>query len=176
MTTSARVLDLVYEAVQLVQDAKGRVYRPGILPSAQGSYPQIKVKLGGESRQSLGRGAVQFITTATVRVIGEVSAPAKADDVQTSAVEERLWLLKRDIEIAVIGSYPLFSEVQQLASVQAQLAYDAQNTYLGGVQIDLAFEFYEGPEDFAPLVTDDLEDVDLRLPDDGPGFSANLSQ
>ncbi|WP_174296534.1 hypothetical protein [Sphingomonas bacterium] len=174
MTTSERVLDLVYDAVVVIGEAKGRVFRPGKLPTQQDAYPQIKVQLAGESRQSLGRGSVQFTTTATIRVTAEVSAPVKAADPQSSEVELQLWAMKRQIELAVIGSYPLFREIQQLASVQAQLAYDAQATMLGGVQIDLAFEFYEGPEDFAPLDAVELVGVDAHLPAAGPGFSARL--
>jgi hypothetical protein len=179
MTTTADIFDLVYAALAPAPgapaptDAGERVHRPGMLPTQSDDYPQIKTRVVSESRQSLGRGAVEFTTTATIRAIGEVSAPVMLVDVQKSDVEVKLWALKRQIEMAVIGSYPLFRVVQQLASVQAQLNFDVQNTMLAGIQIDLAFEFYEGPEDFAPPAADEIDGFDCHTPA-GPGFSTSL--
>ena len=165
MTTSLHIKNLVDAALTGYPgtDAKDRVYRPGALPTQTDQYPNLRTRLTAESRQSLGRGGPpEFTTLCTVRIIGEVSAPASIADVTSSTIEAQLWALKRQVEVAVINSYPLFSRIQQLASIQAQLAYTSEAaTHLAGIQIDMAFEFYEGPEDFAPIETDDLTDADI---------------
>ena len=165
MTTSADILDAV--AAALTPDEGGvaptsagaRVRRPGDLPTQQDQYPELQVRMVSENRASLGRATPQYTTTAVIRVQGKVSAPASLEDPNVSDVEAQLWQLKREVDVAIVNSYPLFSIVQQLASTQAQMAFDAQATHLAGVQIDFAFEFYEGPEDFAAIAAEPLDEL-----------------
>lgn len=166
MTTSLDLLDLVYEAiVSAGTDAQERVHRPGDWPTQLGGYPRVKLRLIAEDRQSLGRsGPAEFTTTATIRAIGEVSAPAQLDNGGALAAETNLWALKAQIDAAVVGSYPLMAEIQQISSMRSQLAFNADGaTHLAGVQIDFALEFYEGPEDFPPPPSWPLDEVDLRV-------------
>lgn len=165
MTTSLDLLDLVYQAVLNADTgADGRVYKPGDWPTQPDQYPIVKMRLAAENRQSIARsGAPEFVTIATIRIAGEVSAPATIDDVGALAAETNVWRLKREIEVAVINSYPLFARIQQVATMQSQLQFTSEAaTHLAGVQIDLALEFYEGPEDFAPVDADALEQVELQ--------------
>lgn len=159
--------------------AADRVVSPGDIPTQADQYPILKVRLVSESKQSLGRaGPPEFTTTCTVRVTAEVSAPAEIGNVYASQVEAQLWAIKRQIEVAVINSYPLFMVIQQLASVQSQFAYTSEAaTHLAGMQIDLTFEFYEGPEAFAPIAAVDLKVVHLDAPNfvNRPGFTADLT-
>lgn len=168
MTTSPDVLALVGLALRTPiadiapprypTDAEGRVVGPGDLPTQSEQYPIIKLRLVGETKQSIGRSTVEFTTTCNVRVNAEVSSPAELGNVNASQVEAKLWALKRQIEIAIINSYPLFRVVQQLASAQAQFSYTSEAaTHLAGMQIDLTFEFYEGPESFAPIAADEVD-------------------
>jgi hypothetical protein len=174
MTTTLDLQELMVEALLKAgtdadqppypTDAEDRIFRPGDLPAQPGQFPLFKLRIPREQRQSLGRGSVQFLTLGTVRVIGEVSEPADVTDPGTiSAAEASLWALKRQAEVAIINSYPLFSLVQQLASIDAQFAYSSDaETHLAGIQIDFTFEFYEGAEDFAPLPTDPLEEIEIE--------------
>ncbi len=140
------------------------------------------MRLVSETKQWQGRGSIGFTTTATIRVVGEASAPVSIDDARSSEIEAQVWSLKRQIELAIINSYPLFGLVQQLASVQTQLSYDAQSRMLGGVQMDLTFEFYEDENDFPPPAAAEVAGFDVHLPPDpalpanGPGFSTTSDQ
>jgi len=163
---SEQLLDLVHAALTAegATDAGDRVQRPGDLPTQLSQYPVLKLRLIGEDRQSLGRGGIHFLTTATIRVVGEVSEPAALDDPNISAAEASLWALKRQVERAIVNSYPLFRVVQQLAFVKTQLAFAAGAQHLAGIQSDYGFEFHEGAESFAPVLTNALTEVDAVDP------------
>lgn len=165
MTTSLDLLDLVHAAIVAADtDAGQRVYRPGDWPSQVGTMPQIKLRLLAEDRISIARsGPPEFTSTATVRIIAQVQAPATPDDFGASEAEAALWAIKRQVEVAVINSYPLTSVIQQIASVRSHLAFNADGAlHLGAIQIDLALEFYEGPESFAPVDAEDVTELAIE--------------
>ena len=188
MTTSLDLLDLVYAALlgpdaqsdpaAFATSAADRVKRPGDLPTQGDQYPLFKLRIVAENRRSLGKGEVQFQTSTTIRVVGEVSAPAAIGDVAASTAEPQLWALKRQAEVAIINSYPLFRIVEQLASMNTQFAFTGdQATHLAGIQSDYTFEFYEGQEDFADIEAESLEQIhgeDINHPP--VGFTTDLPQ
>jgi hypothetical protein len=157
-------LDLLNDVVAAIADAstdaEDRVYAPGDWPSQSDQYPIIKARLMGEDRQAAGRGGPsQFTTVATVRLVGEVSELADVNDAGAPIAEAALWQLKRQIDVAVINSMPL-NTVCNVLSMRSQLAFNSDAaTHLAGVQIDLALEFFEGPEDFAQPATVDVTEV-----------------
>jgi len=159
--TSEELLDLVFAAVAGAgTDAADRVYRPGDWPTQGDQYPVLKLRVLAETKQSLGKGQVQFSVTTTVQVVGEVSAAALPRDQGANDAERKLWRLARQAEVAVINSYPLFCQVEQLASVQTQLAFNSEGeTHLGGIDMRLAFDHYQGEEDFAPIQADEILEV-----------------
>jgi len=163
MTTSFDILELVQAALLSATDAEDRVYRPGDWPAQPDLMPMWKLKVFAEDRQSISRsGPPEFTTTATIRMIGQVQAPADEDDAGASVAEQALWRMKRQADVAVINSYPLTSTIQQIASVRSQPVFNADGSlHVGAIQIDLAIEFYEGPESFAPVQADDLAELDL---------------
>lgn len=187
MIDSLGILDLIHAAIlgpegdlvppRYVTDAKGAVFKPGDWPTQEGQYPILKLRLVSEHRRSLGpHGPAEFETTATIRISGEVSAPAQVDNLGAADAEARLWRLKRQVDAAVVNSYPLTQAIQQISAMRAQLAYNSEAaTHLAGIQIDVAVEFYEGPENFAPLPADDLNAVHLDANHYPPtGFTAPL--
>lgn len=181
MTTSA---DLVSAIVTVLTEpnatsAGTRVYRPGDWATQGDQYPIIKVRAVREVKQSLGRGGPpEFTVVTTVRITGEVSAPALANDAGAAQAEADLWTLQRQIEVVVINSYPLTEDVQQIVSVDSQLSYNGDAAaHLAGIQIDLALEWYQGPDDFAPLAAEDLTGIDVTLTNQPPlGASFDLPQ
>lgn len=180
VTTSLDLLDLVFQAVLAADtNAEGRVYKPGDWPVQPDQYPIVKMRLLGESRQGIAvSGGPEFTTTATIRLQLEVSAPATIDDVGATAAETNAWTLKRQVEVAIINSYPLFGRIQNLAAIRSQLAFSSEAaTHLAGVQMDLDLVFYEGPESFAAIEAVPLTAV--RLTDThhpGAGFLDALPQ
>lgn len=190
MTTSQDLLELVVAAIlgpnaaaqpaTFATDAQDRVYAPGDWSTQDGQYPIIKLRVPQESKQSLGRsGPPEFLVLTTIRIVGEVSAPADVNDAGASAAQTALWQLQRQIEIAVVGSYPLTRQIQQIVSINSQLSYNSDaETHLAGIQIDLVLEFIQGPDDFAPVDAEDLDIVTGEFPDFPPvGFELdNLQQ
>lgn len=181
MTTTSQLVDLVFAQLTAAgaTDAADRVYRVGDWPTQSDQYPIQKLRVTRETKQSLGRGGGPgFTVTATIRIIGEVSAPVEVDDAGAAAAEAALWRLQRQNEVAVIGSYALERKIQQILSVDSQLAYTSDAaTHLAGIQTDLTVEFYQGPEDFAPVEADDLTEVEAELTNQPPhGFSLTLPQ
>ena len=163
MTTSLDLLNLCLSALKAdgATDAGRRVYSPGDWPSQQATLPQIKLRIVREARQSLSRsGAPQFTTTATIRILVEAQAFALEDDAGAANAQAYAWALKRQTEVAIINSYPLFAQIQQLASMRSDLAFNADGaTHLAAVQMDLDLEFYEGAENFAPILTSTITDA-----------------
>lgn len=162
-TSSLDLLGMVQAALVAGNtDLGSRIYRPGDWPTQPGQYPIGKLRLVAESRQSLGHGStIEFVTTATIRLLIECSEPAQLDDSGAASVEQALWQVKRQAEVAVIGSYPLELNIQRFVSVQSQLAFTTAATHLAGVQMDISIEFYEGPESFAPIVSVNLNEMDV---------------
>lgn len=170
-TSSLDLLALVQSSLIAGDTAlETRIYRPGDWPTQPDQYPIGKLRLVSENRQSLGHGAtVEFLTIATIRLLLECSAPAALDDSGAAAVESQLWSLKQAVEAAVIGSYPMLEEIQRFVSVNSQLAFTTAATHLAGVQMDIAIEFYEGPESFFQPVTPSLNEVDATIPSPAAG-------
>lgn len=161
-TTAETLLDLVYAALLEVTDAGQRVYRPGDWPTWDKQYPALKLRVFSEDKQSVGRGGINFIVTATIRILGQVSAPANEDDGGAEVAEAALRALSRQVEVAVINSYPLTSKLQQFASVRSQFKFTSEaEDHLAGIQIDLGLEYYQGWEDFAPIAADAVNDVEV---------------
>ena len=178
MTTSAELLDLVVAALRVdgATVAGSRVYRPGDRPTQNDQYPNWRARVVRETKQSPGRGGgPAFTVTTTIRLIGEVSAIAAVGDDGAAAAEAELWQMQREAEVAIVGSYPLTSKISQIASIDSQLSYNSDGeTHLAGIQSDLALEFYQGPENFAPIESDDLDEIDGRWPAFPPiGFAAD---
>lgn len=154
-------------------DLGSRIYQPADWPTQPDQYPIGKLRLIAENRQSPGHGAeIEFQTTSTVRLEIQCSAPAALDDTGATAVETQLWQVKKQAEVAVIGSYPLTTSIQRIVSINSQLAYTTAATHLAGVQMDIALEFYEGPESFAPVVSADLDEMDVTMT--GPAASITI--
>lgn len=168
--TGDELFDLVAAVFARLEDgsyptsAEGRVDRPGLLPTQPDGYPRVKLRMIGETKQGQGRGSIGFTTTPVIRVVGEVSAPVSVNDARASEIEQKLWPLKAEIERAIINSYPLFEQVQQLVSVQTQFAFEAQATMLAGIQSDYTFEIYETAEDFAPHPVPPLTEIHATDP------------
>lgn len=187
MITSETLLDLVVAAVRdpradapkpvYATDAGENVFRPADWPTQDGQYPRLKLRVIRETKQSLARsGPPEFTVTTVVRIVGEVSELAEEDDAGATAAEQSLWRLARQAEVAVIGSYPLMRAIQQIASVDSQLAYSSDGeAHLAGIQVDIAIEWYQGPEAFAPVEADDLDEIAIAATAYPPvGLQASL--
>lgn len=187
MTQASDLVELIHQALLgpgagaepavYATNAGAAVFRPGDWPTQNGQYPRLKLRVAQQSKRSIARsGAPQFTVTTTVQVIGEVSAPAQRDDGGATAAEAALWALAGQVELAIVNSYPLFAQIQQIASISSQFAYNSDaETHLAGISTSFELEWYQGPEDFAPIASDDLDTATVQLTDHSPtGFTADL--
>lgn len=160
MTTEVEVFAALQTALADKTDAEDRVAVPGDLPTQSDQFPILKARVLAEDKQSTGHGSISFLTLLTIRINGEVSEPVDPDDeMLVATIQTKLLALKRQVEIAIINSYPLFRIVQRLVSVQSQFAYTASAARLAGIQSDYTFELYQDADDFAPLDVDDITEI-----------------
>ncbi|QHB31877.1 ATP-binding protein [Yersinia canariae] len=179
---TAQIRQLVVSAIKGNTDAETRVYSPRDWPTTEDMYPVILVQTLIEEKQSLGRNAPQFNTITTVRITGRVQEldGEHADDGADKA-ELALERLREQIERAVINSYDLTRQIQQFAKVRSTIDLDSSGEgHLAQLLMELDIEYYQGPEDFYPIIADTLEgiDVTIAMPDGvtEPLVSINLSE
>lgn len=165
MTTEVEVFAALQAALTGKTDADDRVAIPGDLPTQSDQFPILKARVLAEDKQSSGHGSISFTTLLTIRINGEVSEPVDPDDdLLVATIQAKLLALKRQVEIAIINSYPLFRIVQRLVGVQSQFAYSANATRLAGIQCDYTFELYQDADDFAPLDVDTITELQAADP------------
>lgn len=122
------------------------------LPAAK--LPSIKVRHGGEEKQSLGNsGQTAFATTSIFEIRVEVSAASGP------AALLALEGLQADIEAAIFKSVPLRKLAQDFPFVRIQTDVSAEGeTHIGGMLISIGVQMYET---FYPDVTAQLTEIDL---------------
>jgi hypothetical protein len=183
VTTSADLLTLAVAA--LVGDdpnapptaAGANVFSPGDWPTWDRNFPAILARIVNEDKTSIGRGTIEFTVISTLQLSCRVEAPADVDDGGAVAAEAALWALQRQVEIAIINSYPLTSLLQQFPFVRTQMAFSSEGEkHLAALQMEIGLEFYQGPEIFAPIEADDIDDAEITTTNfPGAGLSLDLN-
>ncbi|HHH1258980.1 TPA: ATP-binding protein [Yersinia enterocolitica] len=162
---TAQIRQLVVNALVGKTDAGNRVYSPRDWPTTEEMYPVILVQTLIEEKQSLGRNAPQFNTITTVRITGRLQEldGEQVDDGANKA-ELALERLREQIERAVINSYDLTRQIQQFAKVRSTIDLDSGGEgHLAQLLMELDIEYYQGPEDFYPIVGDPLLGIDITM-------------
>jgi hypothetical protein len=150
--------------------ANDRVYQPGDWPTQRGQMPIIKLRILRERRVSQGRGTPGYNTTTTIRVLGEVEAYAQVDNAGAAAAEAACWALKRQIEVAIVGSYDLYTRISQIVSIDSALVINSEGaTHIAAIVMDFALEFFEDQDSFAPIDATDVDEVQLSATNYAPG-------
>ena len=179
---TAQVRQLVVAAIIGKTDAENRVYSPRDWPTTEEMYPVILVQTPIEEKQSLGRNAPQFNTITTVRITGRLQElDGENENDGANKAELALERLREQIERAVINSYDLTRQIQQFAKVRSTIDIDSGGEgHLAQLLMELDIEYYQGPEDFYPIVGDPLLGIDITMamPDGTtePVVSINLSE
>lgn len=141
--------------------AGANVYTPRTWPTKATAMPFLMVQSPTEEKVSLGRsGPAQFHVTATFRVVGRVYALETGVEQAAQAALAAVGALKRQVEIAVINDGLLHQMVQKFASVRSitDVKTEGEATF-GELVMDFGIEFYQGPEDFAPVEADPIEEL-----------------
>ncbi|MGM7910793.1 ATP-binding protein [Yersinia enterocolitica] len=162
---TAQVRQLVVDAIVGNTDAGNRVYSPRDWPTTEEMYPVILVQTLIEEKQSLGRNAPQFNTITTVRITGRLQElDGENENDGANKAELSLERLREQIERAVINSYDLTRQIQQFARVRSTIDLDSSGEgHMAQLLIELDIEYYQGPEDFYPIVGDPLKGIDITM-------------
>ncbi|AHM71754.1 hypothetical protein [Yersinia hibernica] len=162
---TAQVRQLVVAAILGKTDAENRIYSPRDWPTTEEMYPVILVQTPIEEKQSLGRNAPQFNTITTVRITGRLQElDGESENDGANKAELALERLREQIERAVINSYDLTRQIQQFAKVRSTIDLDSGGEgHLAQLLMELDIEYYQGPEDFYPIVGDTLLGIDITM-------------
>lgn len=141
--------------------AADKVYAPRDWPTVASLMPVILVQSPTERKTGMGRsGAPQFTVTTTLRVVARVYALADTGDSGAVAALAATSVLQRQIEVAVINDYDLRASIQQYTTIEVtnEVKRDGE-MHFGELVMDFSLEFYQGPEDFAPIVSDAIAEL-----------------
>lgn len=142
--------------------ANNNVYGPSDWPTATDLMPVLLIQTPHERKDSLGRNAPAFNTVTTARIVGRVTSAADAGDAGARAVVGMLGIFVRQVERAVINNYDLTKAIQQFLSVETVTKVSADGKqHIGEFTMDIAMEFFQGVEEFAPVDANPLEEVAL---------------
>lgn len=160
-TTSDLLQGLIVAALTGTTGAGDKVFAPRDWPTTPGEMPILLIQSPTEHKESLGRsGAQQFTTTVTIRVVGRMTAKAQTGDAGAGALLAALGVLQGQIQVAVINSYDLSQQIQQIASVDVKNGVSSEaEQHLGELVMDFHLETYEGPEDFAPVTASPIDQL-----------------
>jgi hypothetical protein len=163
MTTSAELIGLSQQALlEARTDAGGRVHTPGDWATWDNEYPYIRIQLPLESRESQGRGQVEFFTTATLRIGAMVQRPAGLADQGDEDAEDLILRLKRQIERGLINYDAITERIQRWAAIRAKIEVTAEGKmHVGELTMEIDLEFYEGPEAFYQTPTVEISGFDV---------------
>lgn len=169
-TTSDSLLDDVVTALKVpgATDAGSRVFKPGDWPTSDiglEDKPQLKLRAIGEELTSLGRASINFTVVTTVRIMIQAGALASmSDETGGARLDDALWRLQRQVLVALINSYPLTAQLQQFPFVRSSLMISPDgDKHLGTLQVDIGLEYAQGPEDFAPIESDEVARMDIDV-------------
>lgn len=143
--------------------AGDRVFAPRDWPVASKDMPALLVDDEREESRSRGNaGFPAFHTTAFIVVDGRVESVASGDpDAALAAVKADLATLRSQIKAAVMASYDIVRQVEQIAAVRSQVAVSAESKkHVGELRMEFAFVY---PEDFEPVITDELQGMDVHV-------------
>lgn len=117
-----------------------------------------------DHKHSMGRNAPQFTSVTTVRITGRVEAfDTETSNAGAMLAEAAAEELREQVGRAVINSYELTRQTQQYKEVRSTIDVDSSgDSHIGQLLYELDIEYYQGPEDFYPIVGTALETVALR--------------
>lgn len=164
MTTTAELTDLAVQALAGKTEAGANVFAPRDWPTWSGEYPVLMLHAPSEEGASLGRNAPQFDVTATLQITGRMQVPAQDSDAAASALHINLEAMREQIKRALINSPQIMSRLQQFPFFRSKIVTDPSGEeHLGELAMEIGMEFYQGPEDFYPVVGDEVKQVNLHL-------------
>lgn len=166
--TDTLIQDLIRDAVTGSTAAGANVFTPRTWRTPPAGMPFLMVQSPSETKQNVsGRtGPSEFFTVGRFRVVGRIYIKADVTDSTAAAIaaEAALGVLKRQVEVAVINADPIRRAIQQCVSVESvtDVKSDGGATF-GELEMTFSLEYYQGPEDFAPVESNPFEELALYI-------------
>jgi hypothetical protein len=153
---SEQLRELVIAALKAANTLAGaNVFAPRDTPLASSELPAIMVDDQREDSESRGNaGFPAFLTTAILLV------EAKVERETSEAVKADLSTLRRQIKVAILTDWSIVASVEQVVGVRTETAISAEGKkHVGELRMQFAFRY---PEDFEPVITDQLDGLDVH--------------
>lgn len=153
---SEQLRELVIAALKAANTLAGaNVFAPRDTPLASSELPAIMVDDQREDSESRGNaGFPAFLTTAILLV------EAKVERETSEAVKADLSTLRRQIKVAALTDWSIIASVEQVVGVRTETAISAEGKkHVGELRMQFAFRY---PEDFEPVITDQLDGLDVH--------------
>lgn len=170
MTTSTQLRELFVQVLKGQTDAGGEVYSPFDWPTAPDSYPLILVHCRRERRVSLGPNIPQFDVYATLEITARTKSPALVGDEGSKVALAAVEALKGQIEVALINNPTIWADpnggqrIEQFSSVDSEVNTSSEGDMpMAELLMNIDVKFYQGPEDFYPIVGDPLTSVGVHV-------------
>jgi hypothetical protein len=162
VTLAAQLLSAQASDGSYLTNAGPRVYEPRDWPTWDNLYPAIFLSGPAERKRSLGSsGAPEYEVTGTLRATARDSQTAASQDGNAGLLLASLGMLKRQIEVGLINNPALMVLLEQYGEVRSSIAFKSAEKHLGEVEMEIDLDFYQGPEDFFPIVGVELTQVTL---------------
>lgn len=185
MTTSAELRGLFVAALKGATAAGRAVYSPFDWPTASDSYPLILVHARRERKESLGRNVPQFNVTASIEIVARTKSPAQVGDAGSAVALAAAETLKAQIETVLINNPAIWQDgtgaqrIMQFSSIESDLTTSSEGEMpMAELNITIDVEFFQSAEDFFPIPTDPLQQVNVTIQEpDGttePGLTLNF--
>lgn len=162
---SSEVRDLAVLALKDNTDAAERVYSPRDWSTRSELFPLLLIQTHSDDKKSIDRNAPKFNTTTTLRITARVEEyDGESNDDGAMNAEMKLEELQEQILKALINSYELTRRIQKYSSVSSRIDIDSSGEgHIGQLLMLVSVEYFQGPDDFYPVISDNLDGVDITV-------------
>lgn len=162
---STEVRNLAVLALKDNTDAEERVYSPRDWSTRSDLFPLILIQTHSEDKKGIDKNAPKFNTTTTLRItarLEEFDGDSNEDGAMNAEV--KLEELQEQIEKSLINSYELTRRIQRYSSVSSRIDVDSSGEgHIGQLLMLVSVEYFQGPDDFYPVISDELKEIDISL-------------
>ncbi|ATW33140.1 ATP-binding protein [Candidatus Williamhamiltonella defendens] len=162
---SIEVRNLAVIALKDNTDAEDRVYSPRDWPTRSDLFPLILIQTHSDDKKGIDRNVPKFNTTTTLRITARVEEfDGESNEDGAMNAEVKLEELQEQILKSLINSYELTRRIEKYSSVSSRVDIDSSGEgHIGQLLMLVSVEYFQGPDDFYPVISDDRKEVDMTL-------------
>lgn len=162
---SKEVRDFAVLALKDNTDAEERVYSPRDWATRSNLFPLILIQTHSEDKKGIDKNAPKFNTTTTLRITARLEEfDGESNEDGAMNAEVKLEDLQEQIEKSLINSYELTRRIQRYSSVSSRIDIDSGGEgHIGQLLMLVSVEYFQGPDDFYPVISNDLNEVDITV-------------